>query len=358
MPATLITGDAVARAAAAVPREHYTDHPVHGRVPQATAQAAIMRDLRRAAITPRQRVLEIGTGTGLTGALLAELTGPDGHVVSLDIDPALTSRAAILHRERDAANITVLTRDGHHGAPEHGPYDAIIGWASPLRIPAAWTSQVRPGGVISTPVYLAEVARVVGHIHLTADSSHMLTEPQLGQAVYVDMGDTVNTEPGKPMFYIDAQASDANGTAFVSVAWRGQYPGHDPAATLSMLQRPGHTATFPLGDGEEERALAWRDFRAWAAARESAGPVSSLTYYGTTGIRWLSGIGFSSGSNAAVIIADGGVIASHPGSPALTKLQGYLSEWDQTGRSGLDAARPVLHQADDGWSVRTALCSR
>lgn len=117
MPDHVIADDQVAHAARAVPRGHYADHSRRGAVPQATAQAAIERDLRRADVKPGQAVLEIGTGTGLTGALLAELTGLSGHVVSMDIDPALTSRAAELHAERRVRNITLVTGDGNHGAP-------------------------------------------------------------------------------------------------------------------------------------------------------------------------------------------------------------------------------------------------
>jgi protein-L-isoaspartate O-methyltransferase len=108
-------------AARAVPRDHYVAHARLGAVPQATAQAAMERDLRRACIKPGQTVLEIGTGTGLTGALLAELTGPSGHVVSADIDPALTRRVGELHAERHVRNITLVTGDAlAHAVAEPG----------------------------------------------------------------------------------------------------------------------------------------------------------------------------------------------------------------------------------------------
>lgn len=111
MPGHITTGldDRVAFAARAVPRVHYVAHPRLGAVPQATAQAAIERDLRRADVKPGQTVLELGTGTGLTGALLAELVGPSGRVVSVDIDPALTRRAAGLHAERNVGNVMLVT---------------------------------------------------------------------------------------------------------------------------------------------------------------------------------------------------------------------------------------------------------
>ena len=208
--------DQVARAAHAVPRDHYVAHPRLGPVPQATAQAAIERDLRRADVRPGQRVLEIGTGTGLTGALLAELVGPSGQVVSVDIDPALTRRAAELHAERHVGSITLVTGDGNQGAPGHGPFDAIIAWATPTVIPRAWLTQAKPGAVICTPVYFAETAKSSAHVRATV-TSNGLSALALGEASYVDMGGEVNTSFGIPMFYLDATQEDSGDKP----AWMG-----------------------------------------------------------------------------------------------------------------------------------------
>lgn len=232
--------DDVARAALAVPRGHYVDHPRLGAVPQATAQAAIERDLRRANIQPRQTVLEIGTGTGLTGALIAGLTGPSGHVVSVDIDPALTSRAAELHAERGVRNITLVTGDGTQGAPGHGPFDMIMAWATPTVIPRAWLDQAKPGTVICTPVYVAETARTTAHVRATVTAGRSLAGITLGAASYVDMGAEINTNFNVPMFYIDATRDDGGHPAWISVAWRGRHPGHDPRRSLEILSAAGH----------------------------------------------------------------------------------------------------------------------
>jgi protein-L-isoaspartate(D-aspartate) O-methyltransferase len=77
--------------------------------------------------------------------------------------------------------------------------------------------------------------------------------------------------------------------------------------------------------------------------------------YGTAGAHWESGIGFSSGNNAAVLTADGEFIANRPGSPALAKLHDYFTSWDHAGRPGLEALTPTLHPTETGWAVRTAL---
>ncbi|MGP3947072.1 protein-L-isoaspartate O-methyltransferase family protein [Streptomyces sp. 6N106] len=50
--------------------------------------------LQQLDVRPGQRVLEIGAGTGYNAALLARLTGDDGRVTTVDIDPKVTGRAA------------------------------------------------------------------------------------------------------------------------------------------------------------------------------------------------------------------------------------------------------------------------
>ncbi len=357
MPHTDVPSDAVATAAARVNRGHYTDHPRLGRVRQITAQPAIERDLRRAAVRPGMTVLEVGTGSGLTGALLAELVGEGGRVVSVDIDPALTERAATLHAERGVSNVTLVTGDGHHGAAEFGPYDVVMGWATPTHVPASWIEQCKTGAVICTPIYVAEVARTVGHVRVTVDGCGQLTEPQLGAAVYVDMGDRINTRLGFPMFYVDAQTDTPDGgAAWISVAWRDTYNDHSPTDVLRMLAEPGHTEACPLADEDARQAAAWRDFRAYCVGRDNTyTTTSSLTAFGMTGGDGLSGIGFSSGNNAAVLTDDGQLRANRPDSPALSKLRDYLAAWTDAGRPGLSDLAATLSGHPTGWRVRAVL---
>lgn len=261
--------DLIEAAVQAVLRQHYTDHPELGSVPHSTVQAAIERDLARAAVERGMRVMEIGTGTGYTGALLAEIVGPDGHVVSIDIDPRLTDRAGKLHTERGLSNIKLVTADGHLGSEEHGPYDVVVGWATPTHIPVAWVAQCVPGGSISTPVYIAPVARTVGHVTVTVNDQAEPVGPKLGPAVYVDMGSEINTNLGIPQFYVDARTED-DSPCWVSVAWRDKAPKPDPSDTLAMLQHADFSQEVSFSDLGPEQAARWRDFRAYCVGREDA----------------------------------------------------------------------------------------
>lgn len=344
-----MNADRLSAAISAVPREHYTDHPELGAPPQTTAQKVIERDIARLGVDlDGRRVLEIGTGTGYTGALLAELVGPAGSVVSMDIDARLVERARTLHAERGCP-VVVLSGDGHDGAPDHGPYDVIVGWCTPTHLPGAWIKQVRPGGIISTPIYVASVARTVGHLRAVVTEQGDLADVTLGSAVYVDMGGKVNDTLGAPLFYVDA----SSGESYVSVAWRDR--DDDPEATLALLNSPGHIEPYPIGLDGADAAAAWRDARAYCAARDHALGAASFSTWGTGAPGWETGFGFSSGRNAAMLADSWQIRANTATSPALAKLRDYLKAWEDAGRPGLEQLGVDLVPGDSGWQVHATL---
>ncbi|MDP4510759.1 methyltransferase domain-containing protein [Nonomuraea turcica] len=99
---------------------------------------------------PDDRVLEVGTGTGWTAALLAHLVGPHGSVMSMEIDEAVAEQAA-----KNLAAVGVqphlIVGDGAEGCPERAPYDRVHVTCGIRTVPYAWIEQCRPGGVIVAP---------------------------------------------------------------------------------------------------------------------------------------------------------------------------------------------------------------
>lgn len=95
------------------------------------------------------RVLEIGTGTGWTAALLSWRVGA-GSVTSVEIDPAV---AALARGNLTAAGYAphLVTGDGAVGWPDRAPYDRVHVTCGVETIPAAWIEQTRPGGRIVLP---------------------------------------------------------------------------------------------------------------------------------------------------------------------------------------------------------------
>lgn len=117
-------------------------------VSSCSAPTVVATMLEQSGATEGDSVLEIGTGTGWTAALLSRRLG-SGSVTSVDVNPAYVDQA----RQRlDALGLvpTLSVADGYLGYPERAPYDRIIATASLRRVPPAWLTQVRPGGTILT----------------------------------------------------------------------------------------------------------------------------------------------------------------------------------------------------------------
>ncbi len=160
--------DEVLAALLAVPRHHFlVDLPLEtvyqdeaivtkrgpGGIPiSSSSQPTIMAImLDQLSVRPGDRILEIGAGTGYNAALLATLAGPDGRVVSVDIDADIAERAQ--SALSDTA-VTVVCGDGAFGYPDGAPYDRIIATVGAWDLLPEWTLQLAPGGRIVFPLDL------------------------------------------------------------------------------------------------------------------------------------------------------------------------------------------------------------
>jgi protein-L-isoaspartate(D-aspartate) O-methyltransferase len=101
---------------------------------------------------PGHRVLEIGAGTGYNAALMAELVGPDGSVVAVDIDEDLVRGAGEHLAAAGTRGVTLVTRDGALGYPERAPYDRVVLTVGSWDIQPAWWRQLAPGGRLLLPL--------------------------------------------------------------------------------------------------------------------------------------------------------------------------------------------------------------
>jgi protein-L-isoaspartate(D-aspartate) O-methyltransferase len=107
---------------------------------------ALMTQLLR--LSARQRVLEIGTGSGYQSAILAQLAA---HVYTIEIVPELAVSARQTLARLGYANVTVRQGDGYKGWPEEAPFDAIVVTAAPPEIPPALVAQLASGGRLVAP---------------------------------------------------------------------------------------------------------------------------------------------------------------------------------------------------------------
>ncbi|WP_338750642.1 protein-L-isoaspartate O-methyltransferase family protein [Janibacter alittae] len=125
---------------------------------QPSTVAAMLRLLD---VRPGHVVLDLGSGSGWTTALLGELVGARGTVIGVERIPRLveTSRAALAGFDRPWARVRRAEPDVL-GAPDHAPFDRILVSAEANRVPAELVDQLAPEGVMVMPV-AGEMVRVV-----------------------------------------------------------------------------------------------------------------------------------------------------------------------------------------------------
>jgi protein-L-isoaspartate(D-aspartate) O-methyltransferase len=102
-----------------------------------------------AAISPTDKVLEIGTGSGYGAAVLSRLAR---EVYTVERVPELAEAARKRLVDLGYRNVQVATANGTLGSPESAPYDAILVTAAAVTLPEALVEQLAPGGRIVIPI--------------------------------------------------------------------------------------------------------------------------------------------------------------------------------------------------------------
>lgn len=118
----------------------------------ASQPAIVAEMLEQLGLTPGQKVLEVGAGSGYNAALMAHAVGEEGRVVTVEIEDDLARRAHRGLGEAGFGRAEVVHADGSLGYPEEAPYDRIIVTAGAPDITPAWTEQLRPEGRLVLPL--------------------------------------------------------------------------------------------------------------------------------------------------------------------------------------------------------------
>jgi protein-L-isoaspartate(D-aspartate) O-methyltransferase len=104
-------------------------------------------------VQPGQRVLDVGSGSGWTTALLAQLVGPSGEVLGVERVPELAEWGARNLAEMDTPWATIHhAQPGVLGLPEHGPFDRILVSAEAEDLPQPLVDQLASPGRMVIPV--------------------------------------------------------------------------------------------------------------------------------------------------------------------------------------------------------------
>ncbi len=106
-----------------------------------SAPAVMARMIERLGVRGGMRVLEIGSGTGYNAALLAELVGPSGQVVTMESDPHARAFAEANLRAAGYERVEVVQGEGWDGWPLGAPFDALEVTAATRDLSTAWVEQ-------------------------------------------------------------------------------------------------------------------------------------------------------------------------------------------------------------------------
>ena len=142
----------------------YEDSPLPIGLNQTISQPFIIALMTEALeLTGKEKVLEVGTGSGYQAAILAELARS---VITVERLPALVDRARSVLNSLSYTNIEVHLAETTLGWQAEAPYDAIMATAGAPRVPADLLAQLAIGGRLVIPVgsrYVQELYKITKH---------------------------------------------------------------------------------------------------------------------------------------------------------------------------------------------------
>ena len=128
----------------------YEDVPLPISCGQTISQPSVVGFMTQALmVTPRDKVLEVGTGSGYQAAILSQLAR---RVYTVDRHRPLIKDASALFETLDLGNIIAFTVDGSFGLPDHAPFDRIVVTAAAEDPPGPLLAQLKTGGIMVVPV--------------------------------------------------------------------------------------------------------------------------------------------------------------------------------------------------------------
>lgn len=188
----LIKDSRILRAFEKVPREQfvlqeyaqqaYEDTPLplgHGAT--ISQPTTVMLMLQALDIKPGNKILEIGTGSGYNTALLAELAGKKGKVITIEFIKELAESAA--KKLQHYKNVKVIYADGKYGYQKEAPYHRIIATAACQEIPEMLLKQLKLKGILVIPIGPYHNQEVIKITKLKSE----LKRESLGSFVFVPM---------------------------------------------------------------------------------------------------------------------------------------------------------------------------
>jgi len=269
-----------------------------------SSQPSVMADMLEALeLEPGMRVMEIGTGTGYNAALLAEIVGSRGSVVTEDIDPGSAAEAEEALGAIEHGSVRVVARDGAEGVPEDAPFDRILVTVGCPDFSIRWHEQLTEEGRMVVPLEHAGLHPLV----LLTKGSQGLEGRFFAWTAFIPIRELLHQELPWPTVYVREQKDGARKLP--------PWDGFGIGTPIPGWGIPRDVMDFFL-------FLALTDRRAVALPP----PPSSI------GDRWEVGITDSSGSALA---GSGGIRASGD-QDLFSDLVRHHDSWEEAARPAIE----------------------
>ncbi|MEM7575124.1 MAG: protein-L-isoaspartate(D-aspartate) O-methyltransferase [Bacteroidota bacterium] len=159
----------------------YQDKPWPIACEQTISQpSTVARQTTALRLLPRQKVLEIGTGSGYQAAVLSLL---GGRVFSVERHEPLWKQAKLTLKRLRLNHVRCFLRDGQAGLPEFAPFQRILVTAAAPEVPNSLLEQLEVGGLLVIPVGPADAEQRLLRIERLAGADYQTED--LGSCAFV-----------------------------------------------------------------------------------------------------------------------------------------------------------------------------
>ncbi len=255
-------------------------------------QAAFLHDTTErlfglAGLGPGLRVLDVGSGVGDVAVLAAEIVGPSGQVVGVDVDGAALQVARGRAEALGLRNVTFVEGDART-APLDGDFDAMVGrlvlmyWADPGAALRLITSRVRPGGIVAfqeMDMDPSAASRSFPEQTLWTETGRLVVATFARAGLHVRMGRELFgafLAAGLPPPVLQEEALTGGGPGFAGYAWlAGVVRSLAPLMARLGVADPGQLGIDTLAgrlrdDAMAAGAVVWTPSFVGAYARRAA----------------------------------------------------------------------------------------